>query len=377
MMGLQAQLQELLDEATEAAVSHGGLPQAEVPSATAGAEALVGHRGRVIAHARSGTGVLFAEDGSLLPEGQCDPISGEHLWEIASITKTVVALAALVQVDREALDLDAAVAEYLPEFDDGARRRITVRQLMNHTAGLPAVAEPWRITGGRDERAAYLLTRPLDREPGSAHVYSCLGYITLGLALERITGSTLPDLVAETVTGPLAMDSTGYAPLEGRPVAATEYDTKTGRGLVRGEVHDEAAAALGGAGNAGLFSDAQDLLRLGEEVRTGGRGLLSPQSRSLLWTGTLWPQEVERVGYNQSLGFRMGQKSFMGTADQEVIGHTGFVGTSLVIDPRQDLVVVLLTNRVHPHRETFASMPLRRAVIRRASLAVPGAGGAD
>lgn len=375
-MELQDQLQQLVDESTAAAVAHGGKPREPAPSATPGAEVLVGHRGRVIARARSGAGVLFAEDGSLLPQEQRDPITDEQLWEIASITKTVVAHAALVQVDRGALDLDAAVAQYLPEFGGGARSEITVRQLMNHTAGLSAVAEPWKVDGGREERTAYLLTLPLDREPGTAHVYSCLGYMSLGLALERITGRSLPELVTETVTAPLGMASTAYAPMDGRPVAATEYDVKTGRGLVRGEVHDEAAATIGGSGNAGLFSDAEDLFRFGEEVRTGARSLLSPQSRRLLWTGTLWPEEVERVGYNQSLGFRMGQEAFMGTTDQQVIGHTGFVGTSLVIDPRHDLVVILLTNRVHPHRETFASMPLRRAVMNRALSWVSGADGA-
>lgn len=372
-MQLQTRLQQILDEATSAAVAHGGAPI----SATPGVEALVGYRGEIIAQSRSGVGALFAEDGSLLPEAQRDPITDAHLWDIASITKTVVAFAALVQVDRGTLKLDAAVAEYLPEFDHGARRRIQVRQLLNHTAGLPSVSAPWTVPGGRQDRAAYLLSLPLDSEPGSAHVYSCVGYMTLGLLLERLTGLSLPEVVTQTVTKPLDMTSTAYAPVNSRPVAATEYDLKTGRGLVRGEVHDEAAAALGGSGNAGLFSDARDLFLLGEEVRTSAQGLLSPQSHKLLATGTLWPEEIERVGYDQSMGLRMGQYSFMGTTDKKVVGHTGFVGTSLVIDPDQELVVVLLTNRVHPHRETFDIMPLRREVMSQASREVTGADAAD
>lgn len=367
---LQQTLQGLLDEAARAAVAHGGAPRGDSPSATPGAAALIAHRGEVLAQAHAGWAVLFAEDGSPLPETDRERVTAGHLWDIASVTKMVVTVAALVQADRGALDLEAPVGRYLPEFANGpdgeappgARGRVTVRHLLNHTSGLPAIARTWTVAGGRAERAAYVLSRPLEREPGAAHEYSCVGYTTLGLALERITGTSLPQLVAETVTGPLGMTATGYEPSGGRPVAATEYDRKAGRGLVQGEVHDEAAWALGGAGNAGLFSDAEDLLRFGEEIRTGRRHLLSEASRALLSTGTLEPEEAARVGYDQAAGFRLGQQAFMGTEDRAVFGHTGFTGTSLVIDPAHELVIVLLTNRVHPDRETFGVMELRRAV---------------
>src|SRR5699024_4522699 len=135
-----------------------------------------------------------------------------------------VATATPVQVDQGSLDLDAAVVDYLPQFGagadgaatPGARRSIRVRQLLTHTAGLPAVTEPWKIAGDRAARADYLLPRPLEHQPGSAHGSSCTGYIVLGLLLEQVTGASLPQLIAETVTVPLGMESTGYTPAAGR-----------------------------------------------------------------------------------------------------------------------------------------------------------------
>lgn len=367
---LEHQVQRLLEKATRGAAEHDMDLPGGPPCAASGAEALLAHRGEVIAHHHCGTGVLFAEDGSLLPEDQRSAIAEGQLWDIASLTKVVTTLTALVQVDRGAFDLDSPVSDHLPEFgrgpdggaSPGARRRVRIRHLLNHTSGLPAVARPWTVDGSRAERAAYLLRLPLDHDPGTAHVYSCVGYMTLGLLLERVTGQGLPELISETVTGPLGMASTAYSPAADRTVTATEYDTTTGRGLVRREVHDEAAAALGGAGNAGLFSDAHDLLLLAEEIRTGRTGLLTEQSRALLSAGTLSAAEVTRLGYDQAAGLRLGQQAFMGTEHPAVLGHTGFVGTSLVVDPRHDLVAVLLTNTVHPRRGAFTVMPLRRAL---------------
>lgn len=374
---LQAEVSRLIHEATRAAATalepsrrHSG-----AVSGAPGASALIAHRGEVVARAFSGHDSLLDAHGVLLEPGARTPIGGDHLWDIASITKTVVAMAALVQIDRGHLDPHAAVSTYLPRFADApaetsdrapeaaARSRVTIAHLLTHTAGLPPVLPLWRVPGSRDARVERLLGTPLTHEPGTRHVYSCVGYMTLGLVLETVTGLRLPDLVARTVTEPLGMDSTTYAPPPERAVAATELqDGGTGpvRGLVRGEVHDEAAWALGGAGNAGLFSDAEDLLRLGEEVRTGNRGLLTESSRALLRTGVLEPGEVRRLGYDQAVGLRLGQSDVMGGSEPTLVGHTGFVGTSLVIDLDRELVVVLLTNRVHPRRDVFDVNPVRR-----------------
>lgn len=365
-------LEDLLRAATDTAVTVGeilGSRRAE-PTSTAmpavlgtpGASAALLHRGRLLARADVGWATAFDDDGALLHAGRREPVTPDLLWDIASLTKLVVALAALVQVDAGTVDLDAPIARYLPVGPD--RERVLVRHLLTHTSGLPAELPLWRTPGGREERVARVLAELLVTAPGERHVYSCVGYMTLGLLLEAVTGTRLPDLVRRTVTEPLGMASTSYVPVPGRPVATTELQLDPARGMLRGEVHDEAAHALGGSGNAGLFSDVDDVVALGEEVRTGARGLLTSASAALLRRGVLPREQVTELGYDQAVGFRLGQRDVAGTDDPGVLSHTGFTGTSLVVDPARELVVVLLTNRVHPRREIFDVTALRTAVAR-------------
>ena len=351
---LQAQLQALLDGATAAAIAGPSQPAEPVDGAP-GAAALIAHRGEVLAQAHSGWALAFGADGRLLPEAERERVEPGQLWDVASVTKLLTAVCALVHADAGVLDLDRPVAEDLPELATGEvdRARIRPRHLLTHTAGLPPTLALWRSRGSRKQLAERILQAPLTWAPGERHEYSCVGYLILGLLLERLTGQALPELVRRTVLDPLGMAETGYAPPPGRRAAATEYQHDPPRGLVRGQVHDETAWALGGAGNAGIFSTPADLLRLAEEVRTGARGLLSEPVRALLPTGTLTAAEVERIGYDQAIGFRLGQEALMGSADPSRYGHGGFTGTAVVIDPGRELVTVLLTNRVHPRRESF------------------------
>lgn len=371
----QRPLKNLLDNATGQAREHfknrDRVVQNELPiTGTAGALGVIAQHGEVVARAHSGVASFVTPTGEPLPEPAQEPITDQHLWDVASITKTVVTVAALTLVDQQILDLNARVTDYLPEFavaentreKDEPRQNITLRHLMTHTAGLQAVSEPWTVPGGRAERAQYILKLPLENKPGEVHVYSCVGFMILGFAIERVTGKSLPDIIATNVTEPLGMNSTTYTPNPDAPIVATEFQEKFGRGLVRGEVHDEAAWFLGTSGNAGLFSNADDLLRFGEEIRTGSHGVLSEKSRALLTEGTLRPDQISRVGYDQAIGFRLGQELFMGSPDKHLLGHTGFTGPSLVIDPDHGRVSVLLTNSVHPQRGTFDVNPLRRQV---------------
>ncbi|WP_420115150.1 serine hydrolase domain-containing protein [Pseudactinotalea sp.] len=371
-MTTQSALTEALESAAAAALAGTG---SSPVSATPGAVALLAHEGQVIARGATGSALAFDADAAVLPLAQREPVTPEHVWDIASITKVVTTLAALVQADRGAIDLDAPVVRYLPAFgaDEGVRGQVLVRHLLTHTAGLPPVVD-LMLDGGasapREAHVARVLASPVVGTPGQVHVYSCVGYLVLGLVLESVTSSALPDLVAETVTGPLGMAATGYVPPAGRPVVPTEVQHSPERGLVRGEVHDETAWLLGGAGNAGLFSDADDLLRLGEEIRTGSAGLLSPTTAALMRTGVLPSDQVDALGYDQAIGLRVGQRMLTGSDDPAAIGHTGFTGTSLVVDTRRDLVIVLLTNRVHPRRELFDVIPLRMRVAQIARDAV-------
>src|SRR5699024_5566714 len=145
------------------------------------------------------------------------------------------------------------------------------------------------------------LKLPLENKPGEVHVYSCVGFMILGLAIERVTGKSLPDIVATNVTEPLGMNSTTYTPNPDAPIVASEFQQKFARGLVRGDVHDEEAWCLGRSGNVGLFANAVDIVRVGEEIRTGSHGALSEEPRVLLIRGTLRPDQISQLGYAQAL----------------------------------------------------------------------------
>lgn len=285
--------------------------------------------------------------GIELPAGEQESTGPNTLFDLASLTKVFTAVATMQQAERNALALDRTAASYVPEFGSAGKDRITVRHLLAHTSGL------------RPELPLY--SRPHDplsllweEQPVSApgpHCYSDLNFLALQQVLERITGSSLDALVAEGITGPLGMTSTSYGPVPSASAAATEDQrrpwAKADRGLLRGTVHDENAHALGGvAGHAGLFSTAWDLAVLCRALLNGGA------------YGTariLAPSSVFRLLEPPGLGLQVDQSWFMGElagplAEGRAAGHTGFTGTSLVLDPVTDTFLVLLANTVHPVR---------------------------
>jgi CubicO group peptidase (beta-lactamase class C family) len=326
-----------------------------------GAVAAVLRGGRLAASAARGT------TADSLP----DPVTEATLFDLASLTKPFLAATLLRLVEEGILQLDEPVATWLSTFRAPGRDRVTLRRLLTHTSGLPAI-----LPTGHDP-----LTTPLVRAEGFE--YSCVGFIVAGLLAEHATGAALADLMRDRILGPLGLSETGFRPdptLRHR-IAATEY--QAGRGLVHGVVHDETSRSLGGvAGNAGLFGTAGELARFGEMLRLGGTldgvTVLQPLSVAEMTRDQL-PPHLD-PGYRHGLGLRLNDSAFMGRlasgaavaragsgsppedAGAGAFGHTGFTGTSLVVDPGRELVVVLLTNRVHPSREWIDLMPLRRAV---------------
>ncbi|MGP9539100.1 serine hydrolase domain-containing protein [Brachybacterium sp. AOP43-C2-M15] len=286
------------------------------------------------------------------------PIDEDALFDLASVTKPIVALALLRLVDRGALHLGTQVGEVLPDWPDTPLARTDLRSLLTHTSGAPGPTPLWREHRDRDALLRALARLELD--PPGRWCYSSMGFITLGLVAERAAGVPLDRLVSREVTGPLGMHRTTYGPVDPRRAVATE-DCPWRGVVVRGQVHDENAVVLGeAAGHAGLFGTAGDLGRLGTALLR--RELLSPEldramrgaedGRPLGW----WPRE--QCSY---LGGEYGADAF---------GHTGFTGTSLVLDPSADRWAVLLTNRVHPTRESEGFGAVREAFHR--EVAGPG-----
>lgn len=340
-----------------------------------GAIGLIRWRGETRALAAVGQTARYADlDGTPAPEHLCRPVTESTLFDLASVTKLFVTTTLLTLVEERRLDLDEPIATWLPSFRAGDRTGVTLRRLFTHTSGLPALLSLWTDWPDREARAAAVLNAPLVNPPGTTFEYSCVGYLVAGLLATHVTGRPLPELVRDRVCGPLGLVDTGYlpSPLQVERTAATEYQPYVGRGLVRGSVHDENSWSLGGTGgNAGIFGTAAELARFGEMLRghgaVDGVRVLSEDMAAEMTRDQL-PASI-KPGFRHGLGVRIADPQFMGALagqgdaeSPDAFGHTGYTGTSLVIDRRRELVVVVLTNRVHPSREWSDIGDLRRRV---------------
>ncbi len=296
------------------------------------------------------------------------------IYDLASLTK-VVALTTLTMmaVDLGLIQLDDTVSHLLPAFVGKSKDGVTIRHLLTHSSGLPAHRPLWREAASPDAAISLALSTPLDTVPGTRMVYSDLGAITLTQIVEQAFGQPIDQLFQTRVAGPIGLKSTRFLPPRSwrKRIAPTEQDPWRGR-LIRGEVHDENAAFLGGrSGHAGLFSSATDLITFGEWLlrQRGGAGGVPPSephiSRAVVQEFTrrqdLVSGSSRALGWDtpspgSSAGTRMSADSF---------GHTGFTGTSIWLDPTRGLVVVLLTNRVNPTRDNARLGPLRPLVADR------------
>ncbi|MFF8656224.1 serine hydrolase domain-containing protein [Streptomyces huasconensis] len=336
----------------------------------AGAVVTVGRGPVIVAEAAAGWAVRYAsydprtDAGVELPPERRVPMRTDTPFDVASLTKLFTTVAAVQQLERGTLGIDALVGAYVPEFRAAAAHGITVRQLLTHTSGLRPELPLYDCPDHASRLAALYAEAPVT-EPGE-YVYSDLNMLLLQHVLERVTGRPLDALVREGITRPLGMARTGFGP---RPDAAATEDqrrpwAKADRGMLRGVVHDENAWALGGvAGHAGLFSTARDLAVFCRTLLCGGSygraRILGPDFAELLFTGS-------------GLGFGIDQPWFMGElAGRGAAGHTGFTGTSLVLDAATDTFLVLLGNTVHPRRRPPDNGPRAAAATRLARAAAP------
>jgi beta-glucosidase-like glycosyl hydrolase/CubicO group peptidase (beta-lactamase class C family) len=328
--------------------------------------------GGVVVVGRGGKVVLEHAFGRLSYKRGSPRVRDDTLYDVASLTKVVVTTTlAMIFVERGKLALERPVQDYIPEFQGEYKHLATVADLLAHTSGTLWWKDFYRQVSGMTKREAKakiladIYTLPLDYAPRAKSVYSDLGILLLGEILERLSGHTLDELAKNEIFEPLGMDDSTFNPDTSRLdlIAPTEDDPWRGR-VVRGEVHDENAFVLGGvAPHAGLFSTGADLARFAQMMLNGGvygphrivrrstierfttrAGLVPNSSRALGWDT---PSKVSSAGrYFSSSSY----------------GHTGFTGTSIWIDPQHDLLVILLTNRVHPTRENRQIREIRPAV---------------
>ncbi len=321
-------------------------------SAFPGAIVVVGdHRGRL----------ALASAGHL--DWAPSPRPGEHtLWDLASLTKVVGMTSAMMQlVEQGKVDLDAPVQRYLPEWRGPNKEKVLVRHLITHQSGLPAFKTYYKNGVSPDSTLALFMATPLDTLPGVRMVYSDIGAILLGKIVERVSGERLDVYLRRHVFRPLGMTETGYRPAKSllARIAPTERDPWRGR-LVRGEVHDENAYALGGvSAHAGIFSSAHDLERLAMAYLNGGA--LDGARLAKAATVARFTTVADSAFSSRALGWDTPSENSSGGhfIERPGFGHTGFTGTSLWIAPQHDLYVILLTNRVNPTREHSKVGPVR------------------
>lgn len=347
-----------IDEAVQTAIEERVMP---------GAVVLVARRGAVVKKEAYGYAARYTDDEFTEMD---KPVKMEEdtIFDLASISKLFTTTAAMILYEQEEFDLDDPVAEYIPEFAQNGKSEVTIQQLMTHTSGFKAWIPLYTRGESREERFQMVFSQPLENEPGTSYTYSDLNMITLGAIVERISGKRLDEFVKENITEPLGMEDTMYNPpasLKHR-IAATEYQPWTDRGLVRGEVHDENAWSLDGvAGHAGVFSTAQDLgifaHMILQDGKYGGARILEPETVDLLVENQLsqFPDDAHGLGWELNQGWYMDALSEQGT-----MGHTGYTGTSIVVSGNNDTISILLTNRVHPTRNTVSTNGIRRKVAR-------------
>lgn len=338
-----------------------------------GGVALVRHRGAQIMLSAYGLSSRY----ETLTAKVADPIPAETdtLYDLASLTKLFTTTAVMRLVEQGKLALDEVVARWLPDFAAGGKDAVTLRQLLTHTSGLPDYLQLWKLEATPAARLQRVLVTPLLDPPGTVFRYSDLGLIALGHLVEQVAGASLDRVVRDMVTGPLHLDQTMYKPApELKPrIAPTEYEDAVGRGMVWGEVHDENAWALGGvAGHAGIFGTAADLGRFAQLYLDGGVldgvRLLRPETVAEMTRNQIGDLEWRGLGWELNGDYYMGH-----LASPVTYGHTGFTGTSVVVDPRRQLIVVLLTNRVHPTRNGPSQNSSRQAVANAAMAAADAA----
>ncbi len=298
-------------------------------------------------------------------------VSDSTVYDLASLTKVIGLTTAVMLLESDgSLDIDLRLSAFFPQWSEPPKAEVTIRHLLTHTSGLPAWRPLYLETETKDEALDSVLAARLETAPGTKYTYSDFGAITLGLVVESISGQGLDDLLDHRVFGPLGMEWTRYIPPKEwvDRIAPTEDDPWRGV-VVRGEVHDENAARLEGvAGHAGLFSIAPDLARFAQWALKTYQGNVDSEAGVPISPETLRAFVTRQPGPDGStraLGWDTpsDEGSSAGTLlSRTSFGHTGFTGTSIWMDPEQDIFIILLTNRVHPTRENGAMRWVRPQV---------------
>jgi CubicO group peptidase (beta-lactamase class C family) len=319
--------------------------------------------GAVLLVSRKGQVVLREAYGESQWVPQHKPMTADMIFDMASLTKPIAtATSIMILAEQGKLSIYEKVKDYVPEFepyvDDKGKLGEDARlwHLLTHTSGLPPYtpAEEVEKKYGRpcpvDTLVIHIGQLKKETPPGEKFTYSCLGYITLGYIVKKVTGKTIAEFAEENIFKPLKMRHTFYNPAPRYLNLCVPTQVYDGNPLV-GVVHDPLARLQGGiSGNAGLFSTADDLAVFAQMLLNkgefGGARILSPLTVERMTS--IYPKAAfagRGLGWDISSAYASSAGDLFGPRSY---GHTGYTGTSIWIDPETETVLVFLTNRVHP-----------------------------
>lgn len=342
-------------------INHGFYPGAVIRAS---------HQGKIIYHGTFGNRLILPTKA---------PMQSNTIFDIASLTKVIVTATAILQlIDAKKIQLNAPAATYWPEFAVHGKEKITIRQLLTHTSGLPALLYSPALVNllqGSDkladlkpmphwqgyEQALKQVAEVHPLEPPDQHfLYGDLNFLILGHIVKLQTSMPLNQYAAKYIFAPLAMHDSGYLPKSDLldQIAPTQL---FGEDLRWGRVHDPSTFQMGGvSGIAGVFSTASDLGLFADCILKQGK--LSDNKRQLLSSAAVQlmttPQTPKQVPEKRGLGwdinspFACGGRNFSSSS----FGHTGWTGTSLWIDPPTQTWLIILTSRTHPHPATKSAL---------------------
>lgn len=360
----------------------------------AGAVLLVGTSNDILHHKAVGYATRY--DSTITEISNPEIMRPDHIFDLASLSKVLATTYGLMVLHSQGLfNIDDPVSTYLPEFQSGEKKMITIEQLLRHTSGLTPWYPTYYVAKTSEERLAFIASQPLNSPPGTERRYSDFGFMILGDIIEKISGVPLDQFLMKQVYSPLGLSSTTFTPnsehfnhivstshgnpfekkmiqddefgyrIDIDPTSWNAWRTHT----LRGEVNDGNAfyTHQGVAGHAGLFSTAKDIHSLLSVLLNDGFAnnsqLINPKTIELFLTPD---------SNGQALGWLMNADYIHGkNLPDGSFGHTGFTGTQIIISPKTNRIVVLLTNRQHvgvdksgnypnlrPLREELSSMLL-------------------
>jgi len=325
-----------------------------------GAQVVIVKDDNLIAHESFG-GFTYFEDSKT--------VNNNSIYDIASITKILsITPVTMKLIDQKKISLDHTIEQYYPKLYGTDMGKISIKHLLTHSSGLKPFIEFYKEDANinQEEMIRKILNTSLDFSPGQKSQYSDLGIILLMDVIEIITSTPLDELCRKWIFDPISMNDTSYNPADSikYKIVPTEFDEYFRGKLLKGEVHDENAYLLDGiSGHAGVFSNAYDLAKyaqlfLNEGVWLGTRILSDDIVKNFISRQEIPPGSDRALGWDTPS--RNGKSSAGDYFSDQSYGHLGFTGTSLWLDHDRDIIVVLLTNRVHPSRENSGMYSIRR-----------------